>query len=158
MLEWLQILKKNPHKNGSVVFKADIFKALTAEERAFWAAGSQIALGLYLQNLESDRDYRVYGVLTFCNCTLGKNVGSYIICANPPQRWTHPSPQQIGQWVKSVWVPPWYQPLGLRMPSLRSLNLYTLQRTPQEGLKASTEKLVHVKITTAGITNNPLEE
>lgn len=50
------------------------------------AAGSQIALGLYLQNLESDRDYRAYAVLTYCNCTLGKNVGSYIICANPPQR------------------------------------------------------------------------
>lgn len=122
------------------------------------ATGSQIAPGLYRQNFESDSDYRACTMLTYCNCTLGKNEGSYIICANPPQRWTHPSPQQICQWVKSASVHPWYLPPRLRMPSLCYLKLYRLQWTPQEGLTASTEGLVDVKITTAGIPNNPTEE
>lgn len=112
--------------------------------------------GLYLNNFASHCDYRACVMLTYCNCTLGKDVGSYIICANLPRRWTRPSPQQICQWVKSVPVPPWYQPPGLKTPSLRYLKLYILQGRPQQGLKVSTEGLVHAEITTAGIPNNPL--
>lgn len=72
--------------------------------------------GLYLQNIASDRDYRACVMLAYCNCTLGKNVGSYIICANPPRRWTRPSPQQICQWVKSVPVPPDTNRWGWKCP------------------------------------------